>query len=123
MWLFLLSSLLAVPVPPAVVGLLDGYRAAGAVPNAAAGRAAWTREVAGEDGPRSCSTCHTADPRAAGRHRTTGEPLDSLVPSVNGNALTDPAKIEKWFGRNCRWAWGRECTPQEKADFLSYLVQ
>jgi hypothetical protein len=119
----LLLIALAVAASPTVHTLLDGYRAAGANPSAAAGRAAWTRAVPGEDGPRSCSTCHTADPRAPGQHHTTGEAIDPLAPSVNSASLTDPAKIEKWFGRNCRWTWGRECTSQEKADFLSFLDQ
>ncbi|MEA3244387.1 MAG: DUF1924 domain-containing protein, partial [Pseudomonadota bacterium] len=33
----------------------------------------------------------------------------------------DGKKIEKWFKRNCKWTLGRECTAQEKADFLAYI--
>ena len=42
-----------------------------------------------------------------------------MAVSVNPKRLSDPAKVEKWFGRNCRWTLGRDCTPQEKADFVA----
>jgi hypothetical protein len=41
---------------------------------------------------------------------------------VNAERFTDVKKIEKWFKRNCKDAWGRECTVQEKADFLTFLL-
>lgn len=70
---------------------------------------------------RNCSSCHTDDFKAKGRHAKTGEPIDPLAPSVNKERLTDPKFIEKWFKRNCKWVIGRECTPQEKGDFLMFL--
>ncbi|MEQ1568748.1 MAG: DUF1924 domain-containing protein [Myxococcota bacterium] len=100
---------------PAVQGLLAQYGSPG---DAARGSAAWTQEWPGADGPRSCTTCHGPSLDAPGKHATTGEPID---PMTAADRLTDPAKIEKWFGRNCRWTMGRECTPAEKADFLTYL--
>ncbi|TBR21868.1 MAG: DUF1924 domain-containing protein, partial [Candidatus Nitrosotenuis sp.] len=33
----------------------------------------------------------------------------------------DPKFVEKWFKRNCKETLERECTPQEKGDFLAYL--
>lgn len=44
-----------------------------------------------------------------------------MSPAVNPKRLSDPKKIEKWFLRNCKWTLGRECTPQEKGDYLTYL--
>jgi hypothetical protein len=44
-----------------------------------------------------------------------------MAPSVNAARLTDQAKIVKWLHRNCKWTLGRECTPQEKGDFLTYI--
>jgi len=44
-----------------------------------------------------------------------------LAPSVDPQRLTDQAKVEKWLLRNCRWTLGRECTSDEKADFISYI--
>ena len=126
-WWLVGSMLLgtAAGATPAVDTLVAGYRAAGATTgSAASGRAMWTREATAADGSaRSCATCHTADVRAAGRHKTTGEVIDPLSPSVNAERLTDGANIEKWFGRNCKWTYGRECTPQEKSDFLAWIQQ
>jgi hypothetical protein len=42
-----------------------------------------------------------------------------LAPSAQSDRFSDPEKVEKWFKRNC--TWGRECTAQEKGDFLAYL--
>jgi len=41
---------------------------------------------------------------------------------VNAERYTDEKKIEKWFKRNCKDTWGRECTAQEKGDFLTFLL-
>lgn len=91
--------------------------------DAAAGKRAWTAEhnPPGATEPRSCVTCHTADLTKTGKHETTGKPIEPMAVSVNPERLTSPAKIEKWLGRNCRWTLGRDCTPEEKADFLSYI--
>ncbi|MEJ2435079.1 MAG: DUF1924 domain-containing protein [Pseudolabrys sp.] len=117
----------ALAVVPAHAGdatapLLEGYRAAGAGPfDAAAGRALWTQRHPGRDGERSCSTCHTANLRQAGRHARTGKAIQPMAPSVNVKRLTDAAKIEKWFTRNCKWTLGRACTAQEKGDILTFI--
>ncbi|MBV1869763.1 MAG: DUF1924 domain-containing protein [Gammaproteobacteria bacterium] len=31
-------------------------------------------------------------------------------------------KIKKWFKRNCKWTWGKECTAQEKDGFIECLL-
>mgnify|MGYP001302792549 CR=1 FL=1 len=70
----------------------------------------------------SCATCHTADPRQAGQHATTSKPIKPLAPAANAARFTDPAKVEKWFRRNCNDVLGRECTPTEKGDVLTWLM-
>ena len=70
----------------------------------------------------SCATCHTDDPRAAGRHATTGRAIAPLAPAANVERLTDVAKIEKWFRRNCNDVVGRACSPQEKGDVVAWLT-
>jgi len=89
----------------------------------AAGAAAWTKEYPqpGAAPARSCATCHGVDLTEPGRHARTGKRIEPLAPSVNPERLTDPAKIEKWLRRNCRWTMDRECTAEEKADFLSFI--
>jgi hypothetical protein len=40
----------------------------------------------------------------------------------NPERFTDQTKAEKWFKRNCNDVLARECTAQEKADVLSWLL-
>lgn len=121
-----LGLLLVAPLAQAdaVDELLAVYRTQGASePSAARGEALWKRAARESASGReqSCATCHGHDLRAAGKHAKTGKVIDPMAPSVNPKRLTDPAFVEKWFGRNCRGTWGRECTAQEKSDFLVYL--
>jgi hypothetical protein len=69
----------------------------------------------------SCSTCHTADPRNQGKTRAN-KVIEPLAPIANPQRFTDTAKVEKWFGRNCKDVLERACTAQEKGDFIQYLV-
>lgn len=69
-----------------------------------------------------CTSCHTDNPAAAGRHAVTGKEIRPLAPAVDSERFTDPAKVEKWFGRNCREVVGRACTPAEKADFIKFVA-
>ena len=73
-------------------------------------------------GEWSCSSCHTANPLAQGRHARTGKPIAPLAPAANPERFTDPATIDKWFRRNCNDVLGRACTTQEKGDVLQYLM-
>lgn len=70
----------------------------------------------------SCSTCHGAGPTQAGKHAATGKAIKALAPAANPERFTDPAKVEKWFRRNCNDVIDRECTPAEKADVLAWLM-
>lgn len=68
----------------------------------------------------SCTSCHTADPKKAGSHAKTGKAIDPLAPVANAKRFTDPAKVEKWFRRNCKEVLARECTAVEKGDFVTW---
>ncbi len=70
----------------------------------------------------SCSTCHTQNPTAQGKHTRTGKILQPLSPVANPDRFTDQAKVDKWFKRNCRDVLDRECTALEKGDVLTYLM-
>ena len=69
---------------------------------------------------RGCTTCHTKDVRQSGKS-TTGQPIDPLSPAVNSKAFTDVKNIEKWFSRNCPWVLERNCSAEEKGNFITYL--
>lgn len=108
----------------AVETLQQEYKAAGAGPfSAAAGQKRWgEKHKDAESGKEfSCQTCHGDDLKKPGKHEKTGKVIDPLAPSVNKERLTDVKFINKWFLRNCKQVLGRECTPQEKGDFLEYL--
>lgn len=68
----------------------------------------------------SCTTCHGQDPKQSGKNRV-GKVIEPMAVAVNPKRFTDPAKVEKWFKRNCKDVLERECTPQEKADFIEFL--
>lgn len=69
----------------------------------------------------SCATCHTADPSKPGKTRAN-KVIEAMAISVNPQRFSDEAKVEKWFGRNCKDVLERACTAQEKGDFIAYLL-
>jgi len=70
----------------------------------------------------SCATCHTEDPKSPGEHCETHKKIQPIAPAANPDRFTDAAKVEKWFKRSCKDVLGRECSAQEKGDFLAYLT-
>ena len=70
----------------------------------------------------SCATCHTAKPTVQGKHASTGKVIAPMAPAFHAQRFTDAAKTEKWFRRNCNDVVGRECSPAEKADVMSWLL-
>lgn len=114
----LLASLSAVVRAGDLDTLLEEYRARGVQSfDAGAGAALWRRDFSG----KSCASCHTDSPRNPGRHDGTSEPIDPMAPSVNPGRLTEIRQMKKWLLRNCKSTLGRECTPQEKGDVLTWL--
>ena len=70
----------------------------------------------------SCSSCHTDNPAAEGKHAETDKLIKPLAPAANDERFTDMKKVAKWFKRNCNDVLDRECTAQEKGNVLSYLL-
>ncbi len=108
----------------AVETLQQQYLAEGAGPfSSSAGQQAWLeKHLDAKTGKqRSCQTCHGNNLKTGGKHARTGKLIDPLAPSVNRERFTDIKFINKWFKRNCKWTLGRECSAQEKGDFLEYL--
>ena len=125
--LMIFAATISVPVvmaSPATDSLLAKYKSEGVSKiDASKAKSDWTKETKGEDGEMiSCSTCHGTDFSKAGKHRKTHKVIDPLSTRVNTERFTDEKKIEKWFKRTCNDTWGRECTAQEKADFLTFLL-
>ena len=119
--LFATSAALATP---ATDELFARYKSEGAAGfDAERGSKAWAKENKGEEGEMmSCSTCHGKDLSKEGKHHKTGKVIQPMAPSANKERFTDAKKIEKWFKRNCNDVLARECTAQEKGDFLKFLL-
>ncbi len=123
--LLALASLSVQAAPgSAIPEMLKKYEAAGGHDFSAQGvQALWEKKVPAKDGKlRSCSTCHGADLTKSGKHARSGKHIDPMALSVNPGRFSKAKKIRKWFKRNCKWAWGRECTAQEKGDFLRFFA-
>lgn len=120
-----LTSPYAHAQPGIRTALLDGYRSAAMKEDAGFRDFSAHR---GENfffakhGEMSCSTCHSDNPKASGKHAKTGKRIEALAPVANTQRLSDPAKVEKWFKRNCNDVLQRACTAREKGDFVTWLV-
>lgn len=69
----------------------------------------------------SCTSCHGATPETIGQTRA-GKPIEAMAVSKSPGRYTDAKKVAKWFFRNCRSVLGRECTAQEKGDYLAFMM-
>jgi len=87
--------------------------------SAARGQAFFTTLRASE---WSCASCHTERPSQPGKHARTGKSIAPLAPVANQERFTDPAKVEKWFRRNCNDVVQRACTSVEKGDVITWLL-
>ncbi len=89
--------------------------------SAARGQTLHTQAFAGgkADTP-ACTSCHGATPRSSGR-TPAGKAVEPMALSLSPSRYSDAAKVDKWFTRNCRDVLGRECTPREKGDWLSFM--
>ena len=114
------NAVAAMPVDEAMA--LYQQQGAGAA-NPAHGEELWKQSFLNNktNQKRSCTSCHTDNLRAMGSHIRTKKAIEPLAPSANKERLTEIKKINKWFKRNCKWTLGRECSAQEKMDFLSYI--
>ena len=98
-------------------------RQTGFTPSAKRGETLFRQRFANNDKMPACTSCHTDSPLNAGQHVVTGKAIRPLAVAANGQRFSDPAKVEKWFGRNCREVIGRDCTPAEKADFVTAMSE
>lgn len=90
--------------------------------SAARGKTLHTQAFAGgkADTP-ACTSCHGKETTGAGRN-PAGKAIEPMALSASPTRYSDPAKVEKWFKRNCNEVLGRECTAQEKGDWLTFMI-
>jgi mono/diheme cytochrome c family protein len=112
--------------PRQIVGIYAAEAAAqtsGFRPSAQRGEAFFAQKFGVSEKMPACAACHTEDPRRPGRHAVTGKEIKPMASVANAERFTDPAKVEKWFRRNCKEVVGRDCTPAEKADFVLFAAE
>ena len=114
-----LLSFIGVAVSATPQGLLKGYESQSGKASPARGEQFFNAKHGKE---WSCASCHENPPNHDTKHIVTGKVIKPLSPNVNPERFVDQAKAEKWFKRNCNDVLGRECTAQEKADVLSWLM-
>jgi cytochrome c peroxidase len=125
----LLSTLGAIAaVGPGQQAVIDHYAAAAKASDPAfkgfsadRGKAFFLAKHSANPDTPSCSTCHTTDPKQMGQTRV-GKAIDPMAVSVSPQRFTDLDKVELWFRRNCNTVLGRECTAQEKGDYVTFLA-
>ncbi len=81
-----------------------------------------TKHGAGKPKVPACTVCHSENPRAMGETRA-GKAIEPIAVSKTPDRFTDPKKVAKWFRRNCNTVLGRECTPIEKGDFITFMAR
>jgi uncharacterized membrane protein len=102
--------------------VMAGYaRQAGAAASPERGQALFTRKFKGNLF-ESCTDCHTASPTARGKDQATDKAIGPMAPAANPQRFTDAGRVENFFRLNCKDVVGRECTAQEKADVMSWLI-
>jgi hypothetical protein len=127
--LFAVSSGKSVQANPARDAIVAGFTAQAKAENPAfAGFSAEkggaffkARQAGGKPETPSCTTCHGDTPFATGQTRA-GKIIEPMAASKSPTRYTDPKKVAKWFFRNCRSVLGRECTAQEKGDYLAFMI-
>ncbi|MFO7542140.1 MAG: DUF1924 domain-containing protein [Thiobacillus sp.] len=131
---FVQSSLVMLSLASAMAGAADSpaslmarYAQETGVPvsalSATRGETLYRTEHPGRTGQTvKCAGCHTANPKQPGQTRV-GKRIEPLAPSANPGRFTDAAKVEKWFRRNCQDVLQRECSAQEKGDFIAWINQ
>lgn len=80
-----------------------------------------TRHADAKPDTPACAACHGEDPRRPGQNAKTGKLIEPMAVSANPKRFTSKDDVEKWFGRNCKDVLGRDCTPTEKGDYITFL--
>lgn len=117
--LFLLLNISTLQASESQLGHLATYQQQGVTSiDEKSGEQLWNSVV----NQRSCAQCHGDDLTKTGKHVKTGKVIQPMALSVNSQRYQDGRKIEKWFLRNCKWTFARQCSTQEKANILSWLA-
>ena len=90
--------------------------------SASDGKNFFNRELTIKGKQVACASCHTANPADSGKNIVTSKPIQPLAPSANEKRFTSVDTVEKKFTEHCNDIIGRDCTAQEKGNFIAYLL-
>lgn len=92
-------------------------------PSAVSGKHFFNRQIKLANGKTAaCASCHTSNPANEGKHIVTGKPITPLSPMVNYKRFSDIEKVEEQFTLHCNDIIGSDCTAEEKANYIAYLL-
>lgn len=94
----------------------------GFMPSESKGEEFFNREITIKGKQVACASCHTSNPADQGKHIVTGKPIRPLAPSANEKRFSSLDKVEKNFTKHCNDIIGRDCTAEEKSNFISFLL-
>ena len=86
------------------------------------GKAFFNRELTIKGKQVAWASCHTTNLANDGKHMVTSKPIRPLAPAANDKRFTSVDKVEKNFTKHCNDIIGRDCTAQEKGNFIAYLL-
>ena len=104
-------ALIAKHINPASTGL-----------SAEDGKKFFNRELTIQGKQVACASCHTANPADNGKNIVTGKTIRPLAPAANEKRFTSVDNVEKNFTNHCNDIIGRDCTAQEKGNFIAFLL-
>jgi hypothetical protein len=87
-----------------------------------AGRDFYVKKYTRKGKEESCASCHMDSPASDGKHSETGKPIRPLSPVVNPKRFSNLQHVEENFTKHCHDIIGRDCTPAEKGDYITYLL-
>ena len=90
--------------------------------SAEAGRAFYLKKVKVGDKEIACSSCHTDNPKETGKHMDTEKPIKPLAIRANPERFSNREKTESNFSKHCRDLYEKDCSAQDKGDYLMYLL-
>jgi hypothetical protein len=92
-------------------------------PTAADGKLFFNKKMKLANGKEAaCASCHTANPADNGKNTETGKSIDPLSPVINAKRFSDFEKVEDKFTKHCNDILGKDCTPEEKASYITYVL-
>lgn len=90
--------------------------------SAEAGKAFYNKKILVEGKEIACADCHTQNPADKGKNIRTGMSIQPMAPAVNQKRFENLNESEKAFTKHCQDLYKKNCTPEEKGNFVKYLL-